>query len=274
MTFPAMTPYTFGCMSLGADLERISDDVAVARRAMDAGVWFHCSPTYNRGFCFMILRMAFDACRTKTPPLIVKVRDGSPELMRFEEDACRRLGVDGLDVAQLVSMDRNPDNLLSQLATGGPLADELADLRTRGVIRHAVVYVDEGNADEAVERAEESGLIDGLTGYWNPWQRCLTPKAWRGIREHGVPFLAIRTLAGAEEGRRDSMVDAAGCADEVELSLRLAASFDCVRTSIGGTRNAAHLERFLEAATSAEPLPPEILEKLHDRLFEDPCPDA
>ena len=47
--FP-FTPYTFGSMSLGRNPADIRSDLAVARRALEAGVWFHSSPTYNMGF--------------------------------------------------------------------------------------------------------------------------------------------------------------------------------------------------------------------------------
>src|SRR5580704_4397358 len=118
-----LTPYTFGSMSLGRDPADIAQDLIVARRAMEAGVWFHSSPTYNNGFTFMVLRMAFDENRSRVPRMVIKIRDGSVPLMRFEvEDSCRRLGLDSIDVAQLVSMDSNPGNLVDQLRKGdGPL---------------------------------------------------------------------------------------------------------------------------------------------------------
>ncbi|MFU8780586.1 MAG: hypothetical protein ACNA71_06120, partial [Kiritimatiellia bacterium] len=123
MTF---SRYAFGSMSLGRNPASVDADLVVARRAMDAGVWFHSSPTYNNGFTFMVLRRAFDENRAGVPRMIVKVRDATPALMRFEvEDSCRRLGLEALDVAQLVSMDTTPGNLVDQLrAGGGPLADE------------------------------------------------------------------------------------------------------------------------------------------------------
>ena len=62
------TPYTFGSMSLGRNLAYPEADLAVARRAMESGVWFHSSPTYNNGFTFMVLRMAFDAARRRVVP--------------------------------------------------------------------------------------------------------------------------------------------------------------------------------------------------------------
>lgn len=244
-------------MSLGMEVEtgRIAEDIAVARMAMDAGIWFHCSPTYSRGFSFMILRMAFDQDRSKVPPLIVKVRDLSPEFMRFEvEDSCRRLGVDAIDIAQLVSMDRNPGNLMSQLITGGgPIADELASLRDRGLIKQAVLFVDRENSDDGVA-AQSSGLVEGLTCYWNVRQRELTDRAWAAVQQNDIPVIAIRTLAGADE-----LPAHPECQDAVELALRLSASYPVIRTSIGGTRNPDHLRRFLEVAATAGPLPRNIL---------------
>ena len=125
--------YTFGTMSLGREPSFPEGDLAVARRAMEAGVWFHSSPTYNNGFTFMVLRMAFAAARSQLPRLIIKIRDGSVSLMRFEaEDSCRRLDIDHIDIAQLVSQRREPGNLVAQLvAGGGPLVDELDALRRR-----------------------------------------------------------------------------------------------------------------------------------------------
>ena len=98
------TPYTFGTMSLGRNPADVVQDLVVARRAMEAGVWFHSSPTYNQGFTFMVLRLAFDENRSRVPRMVIKVRDGSVALMRFEvEDSCRRLGLEGIDVAQLTA---------------------------------------------------------------------------------------------------------------------------------------------------------------------------
>src|SRR3984957_15653193 len=145
-------------MSLGRNPADVAQDLIVARRAMEAGVWFHSSPTYNQGFTFMVLRQAFDENRDRVPRMVIKVRDASVPLMRFEvEDSCRRLGLDTLDVAQLVSMDSRPGNLVDQLRGGGPLADELASLRARGLIRQAVLFLTPKNSDAAVE-ATRSGL--------------------------------------------------------------------------------------------------------------------
>ncbi len=264
------TLYTFGTMSLGADVARMDDEVQLVRRAMDAGIWFHGSPTYNRGLSFMILRMAFDQDRANVPPMIVKIRDGSADLMRFEaEDTCRRLGFDGIEVAQLVSMDHSSDGLAYQLVNGGPIADELASLRNRGIIRNAVVFVNRDHSRAGLE-AQASELVDGLTFYWNACQRECSDDVWAAIQEQDVLSLALRTLTGGplNEKWKESQEnvrgiwESAGCADEVEFALRLGASFPAIRTSIGGTRDLGHLERYLTVAETATPLPQDVLDEI------------
>lgn len=264
------TPYTFGSMSLARNPADIRNDLAVVRRAMEAGVWFHSSPTYNSGFTFMVLRLAFDADRSRVPRMIIKVRDASVSLMRFEvEDSCRRLGLDGIDVAQLVSMDPEPGNLVDQLrGGGGPLVDELASLRQRGLIREAVLFLTPQNSDAAIE-ASKSELIDGVTLYWNITQKDATDTAWSALREQNIPTLALRTLAGGPEKASAAktievaeIIKAANCENASELALRLAATESMVRTTIGGTSSLAHLEEFLAAANQPAPLSSELFGRI------------
>ena len=266
-----LTPFTFGTMSLGRNPADVAQDLVVARRAMEAGVSFHSSPTYNQGFTFMVLRLAFDENRDRVPRMVIKVRDASVPLIRFEvEDSCRRLGLDAIDVAQLVSMDQRPGNLLDQLrGGGGPLADELASLRARGLIRQAVLFLTPENSDAAVE-ATKSGLIEGVTLYWNACQRDCSHTAWAAIREQGIPALALRTLGGGPSDQFSSakseelaeMLKTAGCRNATEFNLRLAASEPAIRTTIGGTASLAHLEDYLKAATNAAPLSADILQRV------------
>lgn len=265
------TPYTFGSMSLGRNPADIARDLKVARRAMESGVWFHSSPTYNQGFAFMVLRQAFDEDRQRVPRMVIKVRDASVQLMRFEvEDSCRRLGLDGIDVAQLVSMDPSPGNLVDQLRVGGgPLADELASLRGRGLIRQAVLFLSRDNSDAAVEAAK-SGLIDGVILYWNACQRDCSDAAWAEIQEKKIPTLALRTLGGgpadkassAKAGELAELIFAAGCRNATEFNLRLAASEPVIQTTIGGTASPEHLEDYLNAAGNAKPLSAEIIARV------------
>jgi len=267
----SFTPYTFGSMSLGRNPADVVNDLAVARRAMEAGVSFHSSPTYNSGFTFMVLRMAFDENRDRVPKMMIKVRDASVALMRFEvEDSCRRLGLDVIDVAQLVSMDPSPGNLVDQLrGDGGPLVDELASLRARGLIRQAVLFLTPENSDAAVE-AMKSGLIDGVTLYWNACQRDCSDTAWAALRAKKIPVLALRTLGGGPSDKNSSLkaeklaglISAAGCRNATEFNLRLAASEPMMRTTIGGTSSLVNLEEYLKAAANAAPLSAEIIQSV------------
>ena len=218
----------------------------------------------------MVLRHAFDEDRSRVPRMVIKVRDASVPLMRFEvEDSCRRLGLDGIDVAQLVSMDPEPGNLVDQLrGDGGPLADELASLRSRGLVRQAVLFLTPQNSDAAVE-AMKSGLIEGVILYWNACQRDCSDTAWTAIREKNIPALALRTLGGGPSDQRcraqsaalAELLAAAGCRDTTDFNLRLAASEPAIRTTIGGTSSLPHLEDYLKAAAKPEPLPAGILQR-------------
>jgi len=267
-----LTPYTFGSMSFGKKPADITQDLAVARRAMEAGVWFHSSPTYNQGFTFMVLRTAFDEDRARVPKMIIKVRDATAPLMRFEvEDSCRRLGLDGIDVAQLVSMDLNPGNLVDQLLNGsGPLVDELASLRSRGLIRQAVIFLTPENSVAAVAAAQKSDLIDGMILYWNACQRSCSDAAWKTIQEQRIPTLALRTLGGGPADKHGLtkaddlavLIKDAGCRNATEFNLRLAASEPAIQTTIGGTASLEHLEEYLTAARTPSPLPAEILKRV------------
>ncbi len=267
----SLSNYTFGSMSLGKNPADITCDLAVARQAMEAGIWFHSSRTYNQGFTFMVLRLAFDENRAAVPPMVIKVRDASVPLMRFEvEDTCRRLGLDAIDIAQLVSMDPKSGNLVDQLRAGdGPLVEELASLRDRGLIREAVIYLTPGNSDAAIE-ATRSDLIDGVILYWNACQRNCSDAAWAAIGERAIPVLALRTLGGgpADERTRarsetlEGLIRDSGCANATEFNLRLATGDPLIRTTIGGTASPEHLQEYLDAARDPRPLPADILQRV------------
>ncbi len=266
-------------MSLGRNPADITQDLVVARRAIESGVWFHSSPTYNNGFTYMVLRQVFDEDRSRVPRLVLKVRDATVQLMRFEvEDSCRRLGLDAIDVAQLVSMDPQPGNLVDQLHAGhGPLVEELASLRERGLIKQAVIFLTPQNSDAAVEAADKSNLIDGVILYWNACQRDCSATAWAALQQKQLPVLALRTLGGGPEDKRSrkkehalsELIQQSACSGVTEFNIRLVASEPAIKTTIGGTASLEHLEDFLKAAREAAPLPPAVFEQaLHLQSLE------
>jgi aryl-alcohol dehydrogenase-like predicted oxidoreductase len=272
MPFPALTRFTFGSMSLGRSPLDLRNDVAVARAAMEAKVWFHSSPTYNQGFTFMMLRMAFDEAPSQRPPLLVKIRDSEPRLLKFEvEDALRRLGVERLDLIQLVNMAAAPADIAAGFLARDARWELVEKLKREGKVGHAVLYVGKDKAPTA-RPALEQGLFDGVIFYSNLLQQDMADDLYDGLVSKGkLPALALRTVAGglvAKDGstpeeakvagkleRLRALAREHGCADLVELSVRFALSQPWMLTTIGGTRNAKHLRRFLDLAASGKPLP-------------------
>lgn len=72
-----LSPYIFGTTRLGDGKIPFADRVAMARRAMDAGIWFHSSDQY--GDALDVLRAAFDQDRERVPNLIFKLHGGTPD---------------------------------------------------------------------------------------------------------------------------------------------------------------------------------------------------
>jgi len=271
-SFPVPTPYTFGSMSLGSSEAVLEHDIRIARRAMEAGIWFHSSPTYHRGFTYLVLRMAFDEARSQVPPLIIKIRDARPWLLRFEvEDCLRRLGIDRITVAQLVQLE--PGQLADDFLSDGPLRAECEALRAEGKVGTFVPYIDPARSESTL-RALEAGCFPGCTFYFNPAQRDVSDPFWAKLADGTLPVLALRTLGGAFFRSPDTgkgtglaaslraLLEESGCRDLVELSMRYAWSFPFVKTTIGGTASAEHLDRFLEVAASPGPLDPALADRI------------
>lgn len=276
--------FTFGCMSLGSDLALLDEHVRIARTAMDADIWFHASPTYNRGFTYMVLRMAFDEDRSRVPPMILKIRCGSAKLLRFEvEDALRRLGIDTIACAQLVFTASGPDPLVNDFTHGGPIAETCAALREEGKVAQFCPQCARGTSEALLPLAER-GCFDGFVLYLNPVQRDAGEDLWTLFQSKAAPLWALRTVAGAlgvperfetrlRKKPDDPRLDIArrlmpvcqktGC-DWTTFCLRYARSEPALVTSIGGTRSMEHLQHFLQAAEDATPLPNDVLEAIDE----------
>ena len=271
--------FTFGSMSLGSDLGKIQEHIRIARRAMDARVWFHSSPTYNRGFTYMILRMAFEEARQLVPPMIIKIRCGIPRLLRFEvEDALRRLNIECIDVAQLVFTETGgAEVLVDDFVSGGPIKAVCDQLRAEGKVRQFCPQVDRASSPLFVPLAK-SGAFDGFVLYLNPLERDVDDAMWELLQKQGTPLWALRTVAGAlgertrlEQQRAkhpsdrlipiaENVAQISGESDWTEFCLRYARSVPHLQTTIGGTADMGHLEHFLEEAQRAAPLSDTVME--------------
>jgi aryl-alcohol dehydrogenase-like predicted oxidoreductase len=268
--------FTFGSMSLG-DLPTLDEHIRIARTAMDAGVWFHSSPTYKRGFTYMVLRMAFDEARSQVPKLIIKIRCGAAKLLRFEvEDALRRLGVDRIDVAQLVfSETGGVEPFAGDFARRGPIFETCERLRDQGKVAKYCPQVDVASS-RALQPLMEA--FDGLVLYLNPIQRDIDDELWTECQQQGTPLYALRTLGGgkladlraknpadasvATYDRVQPLIAKSGCADWAEFCMRYAKSVQHLQTTIGGTGNMEHLKHYLALSKTAAPLPADVMEAI------------
>ena len=283
-TLPTFTPYTFGSMSLGKRVASFDDDIAVARAAMDAGVWFHTSQEYAGGGSFMVLRHAFDQARRQVPSMIFKIRCDRAETIRFDvEDALRRLGIGRIDVAQLCRDAHDHRQIVDDWLAGGPMRETCEDLQSRGLVGHWVFEVFPGFAGDA-QKVVEHDLFDGCILYYNPTQRNAPPALWQAMQQRDAPILALRTLgntkqppddaaqAASEKGHTQRaetlravarLYAASGCASWPAFCVRFALSTPNVRTTIGGTANTAHLHELIDAAHRFEPLDEALMQQMH-----------
>lgn len=283
MTDTTPSLFTFGCMSLGSDLALLDQHIRVARQAMDAGVWFHASPTYHRGFTYMVLRLAFDEAPGRVPPMMIKIRCADARVLRFEvEDALRRLGIDCIHTAQLVFTETGPAALAHDFVHGGPIAEVCAKLHHAGMVLRFCPQCGVASSPTLLPLVERR-CFDGFTLYLNPAQRDADPALWAALQQHATPLWALRTLAGAvghddrfaelqaakpddpavQNARRLRHLAAEAGLDWTTFCMRYARSVPHLQTTIGGTANPSHLDQLLSAATNPVPLPDDLLHAIH-----------
>lgn len=274
-----LSPFIYGTGRLGDEQVPFDERVAVARAAMDAGVWFHTSHTY--GDTLRVLRAAFDQARSQVPKLIVKI--GWTKLEELRETVRQNLeplALDSLTIGQLCLSG----DLAEDYATGGACYEEFARLKQEGLVQRFVLEVfpwTSHYALRAIQGGYPAGLIDGYIVYFNPLQRFASNALWELLLERHEPLVALRTVGGGPVHRLRDVPGAAhapyiqqraaevaplfersGIADWTEFCLRFAFSFPLVRATIGATRDAANLQAYLAAAQQREPLPADLVADL------------
>ncbi len=280
-----LSPYIYGSTRLGDEKIPFDDRVSVARRAMEAGVWFHTSHTY--GNALQVLRRAFDQDRARVPKLIVKIGWNSVEELR--EVIHQNLDPLGLDVLELGQLCLS-GSLAEEFANGGKCYETFADLKREGLVRRFVLEVfpwTSGVALEALRGGYPEGIVDGCIFYLNPLQRFASNELWELMAERGEPMIAMRTVAGGNIHQlRDvpgyawkpylqqraaevaPLFERSGIESWTEFCVRFAHSFPQVRATVGATSHSDRLQEFLRAAGKIEPLPEDIRDeivKLHYR---------
>ncbi len=270
-----LSPYIYGTTRLGDEKIPFDDRVSVARRAMEAGVWFHTSHTY--GDALKVLRRAFDQDRARVPRLIVKIGwSHTAELREVIHQNLDPLGLGALELGQLCLSG----SLAEEFANGGKCYETFSDLKREGLVRRFVLEVFPWTSDVALKALRggyAEGIVDGCIFYLNPLQRFASNEVWDLMVERNEPMIAMRTVSGGDVHRlRDvpgyawkpylqqravevaPIFERSGIPSWTEFCVRFAHGFPQVRATVGATSRLENLREFLAAAENIEPLPADI----------------
>jgi len=276
---PAISKFTFGTGNL-RDPEN-PQHVAVARAAMDAGVWFHSAAEYREGATFQVLRKAFAQDPRHIPRCIFKIKSFSAEAFKAcVRESIEKTGVPRVDIAQICWYMPDPDK---DLVPGAWLHDAMCDMQEKGLVGNYVLEFFRPIRDIAT-RIVQRELFDAYIYYHNVVDREVSNAMYDLLEEKRAPVLALHTVGGGtgslgfspkEEGPATlaaltELARQAGCADEMELRLRFPLSYARNITTIGATTNMAHLNAMLEMGRNPRPLPADVLARidaLHRRWF-------
>ncbi|MBN1248784.1 MAG: hypothetical protein JXC32_14080 [Anaerolineae bacterium] len=274
-----LSPYIYGTTRLGDQTIPFENRVAMARMAMDAGVWFHTSHTY--GDALDVLRTAFDEDRSKVPNLIVKIGWNTIEELRdVIHQNTDPLGLEGLELGQLCLGGQ----LAEAFANGGDCYEEFAQIKAEGLVHRFVLEVFPWTSEtplKALRAGYPEGIVDGYILYLNPLQRFASNELWDLLIARNEPVVAMRTVAGGPVHRLRDVPGAAwkdylqkravevapifersGIANWTEFCVRFAHSFPQVRATVGSTARPHHLQAFLDAAADIAPLSRDIVDEI------------
>ncbi|MBN1373021.1 MAG: hypothetical protein JW987_13875 [Anaerolineaceae bacterium] len=274
-----LSPFVYGTTRLGDDKIPFEERVRVARAAMDAGVWFHTSHTYNTALS--VLRAAFDQDRARTPKLIIKIGwSNIPELRNVIRQNLEPLGLESIELGQLCL----GGDLAEEYANGGPCYAEFERIKAEGLVKRFVVEVfpwTSANPLKALRGGYPQGIVDGHIFYLNPLQRFASNDLWDELVARNEPIVAMRTVSGGNVHRLRDVPGAAwkdylqkravqvapifersGIPSWTEFCVRFAHSFPQVRATVGSTSRPKNLAEFLRAASDIQPLPADIVAEI------------
>lgn len=276
--FSKLSRFVYGTTRLGHADVSSERRLAIAREAMESGVWFHTSRQYDDAL--ETLGTAFAEDGAKVPPLIVKMGNNSIEEVR---DAIRQnlepLGVDAIDVGQLCLGGEYAESF----AAGGKALDELGALKEEGLVKHFVYEVFPWTSEipyQALESGNAGKLVDAFIFYLNPLQRFAANPLWDLIREKDFPVIGMRAVCGAPvHALRDvpgaawvpylqeravevaPIFERSGIASWTEFCIRFSFSYSQVKATVGSTSRSENLQEYLKygLADTIEPLPADLL---------------
>ncbi len=276
-SFTDLTRYVYGTTRLGDESISFEDRLAIAREAVNAGLWIHTSHQY--GDALRVLRALFEEDRSKIPPTIFKLGNSSPDEVRVQiTNQLEAVGTSSMAIGQVFPSGQ----LAEDLCTGGPGVAGLERLKAEGLVGRFEMEVWPWSSDIAlrcIKGGHADHLIEAYTFYLNPLQRFVTNELWDLLLERNVSIVAMRTVAGGDvhhtAQKKDapeylrkratevaSIFDRSGVKSWTEFAVRFALGFPQVRATVGSTARSSNLTEFLSATADAQPLEPEIVNEI------------
>ena len=272
--------YIYGTTRLGDEGVPREQRVALARKVLDDGLWVHTSDQY--GEALGVLGEAI-AGREAAPSTIVKIGGGTADDVRSTILAnIGPLGVDRVSLGQLSPVS----GLEHALAQGDAAAlDGLRALKDEGLVGRYVLELFPWTSAAplaALRAGHLDGLIDGFILYINPLQRFASNELWDELQSRGASLISMRTVAGNDvHALRDvpgaawrpylqeraaevvPIFERSGVTSWVGFCVRFALGLPGVRSTVGSTARAEHLEAYLaQTAAPVDPLPQDVVDEI------------
>lgn len=263
----------YGTTRLGDESLPMGDRIAIAKHAIDSGVWIHTSDQY--GDALKVLSSVI--AEGKNPKTFFKV--GWESVAQIREQMKKQLesiGLSKMTVGQLCL----GGELATAFASANPAALELNELKSEGLVDSFVLEIfpwTSENPLRALSGGTAGDLVDAFIFYLNPLQRFVTNDLWDLIVERQFPVVAMRTVCGGDirslvsrdhyVGERAKEVlplfARSGCSSWTEFCVRFVKGFPFVLATVGSTSRAANLNEFLSIRLEdVEPLSEDIHEAI------------
>jgi hypothetical protein len=275
-----LPPFVYGTTRLGDGSVPREQRLAMARAALDAGLWIHTSDQYDEALG--VLGEAIVG-RPEAPSTIVKIGGGTADDVRSTILAnIGPLGIDGVALGQLSPVE----GLERSLVEGDPaVLDGLRELKAEGLVGRYVLELFPWTSEAplaALRAGHLDGLVDGFILYINPLQRFASNPMWDDLQARGAHLISMRTVAGNDVHTlrdvpgaawrpylRDRAAEVApifersGVQTWGEFCIRFALGLPGVRSTVGSTLSREHLDAYLAQTDGAvDPLPPEVVDEI------------
>ena len=271
--------FVYGTTRLGGDDVPREQQLAMARSAVEQGLWMHTSRQYDHAL--EVLGEVFAEAPDRVPPLVVKLGGGTADDVR----ATIAANTGPLGIGQIALGQLSPGGAFGeQLTTGGPVLDDLRAIKDEGLVGRFVLEVFPWTSAAplaALRAGRLDGLVDGVITYYNPLQRFADNELWDELLARDVSIISMRTVAGAPvHALRDvpgaawqpylqeravevaPLFERSGLESWADFCLRFVRSTPQVVASVGSTSRPEHLEELLAQSRSTETLDPALVEEL------------